>query len=232
MAGSTVRVLMVWRHRVLGEAVAASLEGHPGVVVVGTTGVPDDARRTLAARPVDVVLLDASVDAAAALELTFRLREELPRVRILPFGVPSNEAALALVEAGAEGCIPSDAALGELVAAVVELHRGERPVPLDLAARVAARIEELSDRATPCPAATGGGGRLSDRELEVLSLVARGLSNKEIAHRLDIRTSTVKNHVHAILGKLGVRGRREAVRISYERGVLRGPLRWRTLDEG
>lgn len=222
---------MVWRHRVLGEAVAASLAGYGGMAVVGVSGTHDEAVQLLAAERVDVVLLDASVAAASALELTVRLQEELPRVRVLPFGVPSHEAAVALIEAGAVGCLSSDAALDDLAEAVLAHRSGGGPACLDLAARVAARIEELSALVPPAPSAAED-LRLSERELEVLALLARGLGNKEIARRLGIRTSTVKNHVHAILTQLEVKGRREAVRRSYELGLLRGPLRWRTLEEG
>lgn len=222
---------MVWRHRVLGEAVATSLTGYDGMAVVAVSGVPEEAVQLLAAERVDVVLLDASVAAASALELTVRLQEEFPGVRVLPFGVPSHDVAVALIEAGAVGCLSNEAALDELAEAVLALRTGDRPASLFLTARVAARIEELSAR-TPPPASIED-LRLSERELEVLALLARGLGNKEIAQELAIRTSTVKNHVHAILTKLEVKGRREAVRRSYELGLLRGPLRWRTLnDEG
>lgn len=224
-----VRVLMIWRHRALGEAVAASLAKCSGIAVVGAAGSADEAARILAAERADVALLDASVDVAAARELAARLQEEFPRLRILPFGVPSHEAAVTLIEAGAAGCMSSEASLDELADAILESRSGGRPPSLDLAAEVAARIEELSARAAPPPGPSGPS--LSERELEVLVLLARGLGNKEVALRLDIRTSTVKNHVHSILSKLGATGRRQAVRIAYEQGVLRGPLRWRTLDD-
>ncbi|HSL84840.1 MAG TPA: response regulator transcription factor [Thermoanaerobaculia bacterium] len=225
-----VRVLMIWRHRALGEAVAASLAKCNGIAVVGAAGSADEAARLLAAERADVALLDASVDVAAALDLTAQLQEEFPRLRILPFGVPSHEAAVSLIEAGAAGCLSSAASLDELAEAILEGGSGRRPASLGLAAEVAARIEELSARAAPPPAAASA-PPLSERELEVLVLLARGLGNKEIAPRLDIRTSTVKNHVHSILSKLGAQGRRQAVRIAYEQGLLRGPLRWRTLDD-
>lgn len=230
MTVPSVRVLMIWRHRILGEAVAASLAGFREIAVVGVSGSPEDAARNLATDRVDVVLVDASVDAAGALALALRLQEEFPRVRVLPFGVPNERAAVALIEAGAVACLSSDAPLDELAEAVLALRSGGPPARLSLVARVAERIEELSVRAPAAPAPADD-LRLSERELEVLALMARGLGNKEIACRLDIRTSTVKNHVHAILSKLEVEGRREAVRRSYELGVLRGPLRWRPLDE-
>lgn len=225
-----VRVAVIWRHRVLGEAVAASLAGYDELTVVGVTGAREEAVRLLGTERVDVALLDASVGLASPLELAVRLKEDFPRVRLLAFGAPSDEAAVALIEAGAVGCLSNEAALDELAEAVLALRTGDLPAPLFLAAQVAARIEELSARMPP-PASSIEDLRLSEREIEVLALLARGLGNKEIARSLTIRTSTVKNHVHAILSKLEVQGRRAAIRRAYELGLLRGPLQWRTLDD-
>lgn len=228
----SVRVLTLWRHRALGEALAAALTADDRIAVVAATGDPDEAARVLARRMADVVLVDASLGVAPALDLVSRLQEELAGALLLPFGVPDQEAALALVEAGAAGYLPIEATLGEVADAVVDVRSGGRSASMAFAARVARRIEELVYRSGSLTLEGGeGGARLSDRELEVLALVARGLSNKEIAHRMDIRTATVKNHVHSILQKLGVAKRTEAVREAYERGLLRGPLRWRTLEE-
>lgn len=225
-----IRVWMIWSHRVLGEAVVASLRRHAGLLVVGVSGGAEETLRQLATQRTDLVLVDASVDAVATLELTARLQDELPRLRVLPFGVPTADAAVALIEAGAVGCLPHDASLDALAEAILAIRRGGQLAPLALAAMVAKRIEELSafGAVGPLPPPADS---LSDREVQVLRLMARGLGNKEIAERLGIRTATVKNHVHSILSKLGVRGRREAVRKAYERRLLRGPLRWRTLDE-
>jgi DNA-binding NarL/FixJ family response regulator len=227
-----VRVLTLWRHRALGEALAAALEADDRIAVVAVTGDPDEAARFLARPGVDAVLVDASLDLEPVLALVSRFREEAPRTRLLPFSVPDAEAALALVEAGATSFLPSEASLAEVADAVVDVHRGGRAASMEFAARVARRIEELLYRSgSQTPEAGEGVARLSDRELEVLALVARGLSNKEIAHRMDIRTATVKNHVHSILQRLGVPNRTDAVRAGYERGLLRGPLRWRTLED-
>jgi DNA-binding NarL/FixJ family response regulator len=229
-----IRVLMVWRHRVLGEAVAASLRGRTEVEVVAAAGEPGEAERILGRTPVDVVLVDASLEPAVAVEITHLLRDRYLGLQVLPFGLPREEDAVPFIEAGAGGFLCREASLDEVVEAVTGAARGLAPSSLPLAARVARRIEELDlgrrqDRRGGEAAAADFG--LTEREEEVLGAIARGLSNKEIAHRLGIRTATVKNHVHAVLVKLGVRRRREAVRLAYETGLLQGPFRWRPLDE-
>lgn len=227
---SRVRVLLVWRHRILGEATAARLKRRREVELVGATGRFTEAEGILRRAPVDVVLLDASLDAGRAVELTYALEERFPRLDVVAFGLPSEERAVELIEAGATDVLPSEATLGAVVRAVVATARGPAPTPLRLAARVAARIEELATTGSEGAPRPAGAAGLSDRELEVLTLVARGLRNKEIAHRLGIRTATVKNHVHAVLKKLAVRRRRDAVRRAYETGLLEGSFRWRVLD--
>lgn len=200
------------------------------VELVGATGRFSEAERILRRTPVDVLLLDASLDAGRAVGLIYAFKERVPRLEVVAFGLPSEDQAVELIEAGATAVLPSEATLGAVIRAVVATARGPEPTPLRLAARVAARIEELvPGRSEKTPGLAGAAG-LSDRELEVLTLVARGLRNKEIAHRLGIRTATVKNHVHAVLKKLAVRRRRDAVRRAYETGFLEGSFRWRVLD--
>lgn len=230
MSSTRVRVLMIWRHRLLTEAVAAALDRRARTEIVAVVGAVREAKRVLATEEVDVALLDVTQGLGTRLELAFRLTEEFPRLCLLPFGVRSDDEAVALVEAGSAGFLSRDASIEEVVQAVVELHDGGAPVPLAFAARVAARIEELERRVDRSPRSDEMTDHLSGREREVLVTLARGLGNKEIAHRLGIRTATVKNHVHSILTKLGVGRRREAVRRAYKTGLLRGPLRWARLD--
>lgn len=225
-----VRVLLVWCHRILGEATAASLAQRDDLEVVAATGRPAEAEGIVDREPVDVLLVDASLDGGPMAELIFALKDRCPGLRVVAFGLSSDERAVELIEAGADDVVTGEGSLEEVVRAVLGAGAGADPAPLALAARIAARIEELRTRRPPRRVESHGDGALSERELEVLDLVARGLRNKEIAQRLGIRTATVKNHVHSVLAKLGARRRREAVRIAYEEGLLDGPLRWRLLD--
>lgn len=224
-----VRALLVSRHRMLAETVERALRRRTRVRVDATAHRLDEALRVLDARWIDLVLLDASIEEEESIELTCGLTDRFPKVTIVPFGVSSTERMVAFVEAGAGHCLPRGASLEDLVAVVAGLRLGLTLCPLGLVARVAERIEALA-RQGAAPETCAAPPELSEREHDVLRLVARGLSNKEVAHSLDIRTSTVKNHVHSILSKLGVEGRREAVRMAYETALLRGPLRWGDLD--
>lgn len=233
-----MRVLVLWRHRILGEALAGALDERSEVSVVAATGSRREAEQVLRRSPVDTVVLDSAADPAWAEELVFRLKESPRRPRVLAFGLASEEQAVSLIEAGADGWLAREATLDEVVACLTGERPDGHPFPLSLAGRLAARIDELASRAprSPGPGANGhraaGVAALSNREAEVLVLVARGLGNKEIAHELGIRTATVKNHVHAILSKLGVGHRRDAVRTGYELGLLQGPFEWRPIDDG
>jgi len=227
-----VRILVLWQYRVLGEALAHALGARSEVAVVGTTGDPRQARDHLAREPADMLLLDASVRPERAVELAGELRQWLPELKVMPFGLVRSEDVLPFFEVGATGYLPGDASLEEAVAAVVEGDGGLPVWPLELAAELAARVEELSAQSTSerSMRIAPEDDPLSPREREVLVLVAQGLANKEVARELGIRTTTVKNHVHAVLTKLGATSRREAVQRAFERGLLEGPFRWCPLD--
>lgn len=226
-----IRVVVLWQYRVLGEALAHALDERPPVTVVGTTGDPRAAQRLLAREPADVMLLDASVEPELAVELAGDFRRRLPELKVMPFGLSRASDVLPFFEVGVSAYLPGDASLEETVAAVVDGDGWRTLWPMDLAADLAARIEELSTESgsegldAPVPLTP-----LSAREREVLHLMARGLANKEIARELGIRTATVKNHVHAVLTKLGANRRRDAVRVAFEGGLLEGPFRWCPLD--
>jgi two-component system, NarL family, nitrate/nitrite response regulator NarL len=151
----------------------------------------------------DVVLLSASIpDAVAALAT---LMHDVPGTRPLVLGIPENpDSLLALAEAGAAGYLAKDVSLEELDSAIAALMRDEMPCPPRVATVLARRLTALAADAT-----ARGGGPLTRREAEVAELVALGLSNKEIARRLEIQLRTVKNHVHQVLEKLHARRRTE-----------------------
>lgn len=222
---------MLWQYRVLGEALAHALDERPTVRVVGTTGDPRAAQKLLAREPAEMLLLDASVEPERAVELAGDFGRRLPELKVMPFGLSRVSDVLPFFEAGVSAYLPGDASLEQTVAAVVDGDGWHTLWPMDLAAELAARVEELSAEPgaagadAPAPVAP-----LSGREREVLHLMAQGLANKEIARELGIRTATVKNHVHSVLTKLGVRRRRDAVRVAFQGGLLEGPFRWCPMD--
>jgi DNA-binding NarL/FixJ family response regulator len=135
------------------------------------------------------------------------LRERRPGTPIVGFGVEEVEGeVLACAEAGLAGYVPCDASLDDLVMRIQSVFRGELMCPPRIAASLFRRLESASANAAPAATALA----LTSREREVLTLIGGGLSNKEIAGRLNIEVSTVKNHVHNLLEKLQVTSRAQA----------------------
>jgi DNA-binding NarL/FixJ family response regulator len=120
------------------------------------------------------------------------------------------------IEAGADGYVLQESSAARLAEAILSIHAGTLPCSSRIASLVLDRILELSRGREPDHEVEA----LTGREREVLQLIARRLSNKEIARQLGISNQTAKNHVHNILEKLGVHSRREAIRVALERGVL------------
>ncbi|PYQ63192.1 MAG: hypothetical protein DMF53_10845 [Acidobacteria bacterium] len=206
----TVTVTVAGRDRIFVEALTGWLGGRGDFRVV--------APEALVAG-VDVVLLDAGYRPEEALALAWSLDGRLAGAKMIVLGA-EEERVPDFVEAGVRGCLPRGAAAADLAAVIHETHAGRTRCSPRLAAALIARLQELSwGREAPA-------GRvpepLTPREIEILRLVAQGLSNKEVGRRLRIGFSTVKNHVHNILGKMTVHHRREAVRLAYECGLL-GP---------
>jgi two-component system, NarL family, nitrate/nitrite response regulator NarL len=201
------RVFVISRVCLYRDGLATMLVRRRQIDVVGTAANVADAARACHEARVwpDVVLLDtAGGDVGEAVEA---LRAALPGSRLVALTVPSREQELlAYVEAGVDGFVTVEASFSELVAAITSAARGEAlcspTVAAALIRRLAARAREL---AAPEPAVA-----LTAREREIAELIGGGLSNKQIARRLCIELPTVKNHVHHILAKLGVRGRHEA----------------------
>jgi DNA-binding NarL/FixJ family response regulator len=203
----TLRILVVVGVRMYREGLSASLANRAGLAVVGCAGSSQEAiERATAAAP-DVVIID--VGTHGSLDLIRQLRRSSPSARILAFAVEEDVAAIMeCAEAGAAGYVTAEVSLNDLVQAVRGLARGELScsprIASSLFRRVAEpRAAELSGRFRMKP--------LTIREGQVLSLIREGRSNKQIAMELAIAEPTVKNHVHNMLEKLGVRSRVQAV---------------------
>jgi len=159
--------------------------------------------------PPDVILLD-TVPADADVSIR-ALLAALPDVRVVALTVPNYETEiLAVAEAGIAGFVTSDASVAELVAAIESVARGEALCSPSVAAALMRRLASLARSWTDLDPIEP----LTTREREILELIDEGLSNKQIAQRLRIELPTVKNHVHHILGKLGVHRRAEAAALA------------------
>jgi DNA-binding NarL/FixJ family response regulator len=206
---SAVRVLVVDDQALFREALGTLLDARPEVEVVGEAGDGHQALERAAALTPDVVLMDLHMPVLDGIGATRRLRVEQPGVRVLALTTfDDDEDVFAALRAGALGYLLKDVSADRLVEAVQAAARGESVLQPSVAAKVVARFAQLDDapRARPQPLVVP----LSDRELDVLRLLADGRSNREIATALFLAEGTVKNHVTNVLAKLGARDRTQA----------------------
>ena len=206
---SAVRVLLVDDQALFREALGTLLDARPEVEVVGEAGDGHQALERAAALAPDVVLMDLHMPVLDGIAATRRLRVEQPGVRVLALTTfDDDEDVFAALRAGALGYLLKDVSADRLVEAVQAAARGESVLQPSVAAKVVARFAQLDDapRSRPQPLVVP----LSDRELDVLRLLADGRSNREIATALFLAEGTVKNHVTNVLAKLGARDRTQA----------------------
>jgi DNA-binding NarL/FixJ family response regulator len=209
------RVMVVDDHPMWREAVARDLAeaGHDVVATAGDGG--EAVRRAPAARP-EVVVLDLQLPVMSGVEVTRALVGADPTVRVLVLSASGEHAdVLEAVKAGATGYLVKSASRDELLAAVERTALGEAVFTPGLAGLVLGEYRRLST----VPASGPPAPQLTERETEVLRLVAKGLSYKQIAERLVLSHRTVQNHVQNTLNKLQMHNRVELVRYAIEQGL-------------
>ena len=209
MTGTPVRVLLVDDQALFREALATLLEVRPEIEVVGEAANGAEALDRVAGLRPDVVLMDLHMPVLDGIAATRRLRVEQPEVRVLALTTfDDDEDVFAALRAGAVGYLLKDVASDRLVEALLAAARGESVLQPSVAAKVIARFATLPDVSAPRPQPLVV--PLSDRELDVVRLLAEGASNREIAGALFLAEGTVKNHVTNVLAKLGARDRTQA----------------------
>jgi len=205
-----VRVLLVDDQALFREALATLLAVRDDVDVVGEAGDGDEALRRAVELAPDVVLMDLHMPVLDGIAATRRLRIEQPEIQVIALTTfDDDEDVFAALRAGAVGYLLKDVSSARLVEAVLAAARGESVLQPSVAAKVVARFAQLPDTA-PTPSPQPLVVSLSKRELDVLRLLADGLSNREIASTLFLAEGTVKNHVTNVLTKLGARDRTQA----------------------
>ncbi|NUT53417.1 MAG: response regulator transcription factor [Saccharothrix sp.] len=214
-----VRVLIADDQALFREALATLLEVQPEIEVVGEAGDGEQAVRLCARLRPDVVLMDLRMPVLDGIAATDRLRVEQPGVRVLALTTfDDDEDVFAALRAGALGYLLKDVSSARLVEALVAARRGESVLQPSVAAKVVARIARLpreEDAPVPRPLPVP----LSERERDVVRLLAEGRSNREIAGRLFLAEGTVKNLVTGVLAKLQVRDRTQAALRARELGL-------------
>lgn len=214
MAKKKIKVLVVDDHRLVREGLISLLRIHPDIEVVGEASNGDDA--VAKARPLepDIILMDISMPGMNGITATKVIRKDLPKAKVIMLTMLDQEGYVyEAVKAGATGYLLKNAGLEELVKAIKEVFKGGATLHPDAQAQLLKEYVFLARRNQD----TYG---LSDREIEVLQLLADGMSNKEIAANLYISTQTVKTHIAHIFDKLGVRDRTEAVAAALRRGLV------------
>jgi DNA-binding NarL/FixJ family response regulator len=204
-----VRVLVVDDQRLVREGIASLLDIQPGVEVVGTAADGREAvEQTLALSP-DVVLMDVRMPGMDGVDAMAVLAKRAPGSRVVMLTTfDDEEYVVQALRAGAAGYLLKDLPAAELAEAVRLAHAGVTQLDDAAARHVAAALKPRST------------GALTDRETEVLRLIAAGATNREIAGRLFLSEGTVKNHISRILSRLGLRDRTQAALYARDHGVL------------
>ena len=215
-----IRVLLADDQALVRAGFRALLDAQDDIQVVGEAGTGDEAVRLAGELTPDVVLMDIRMPGVDGLAATRQIAsdERLHGVKVViltTFGL--DEYVFEAIRSGASGFLVKDTEPAELVQAVRVVAAGEALLSPSVTRQL---ISEFAARAKE-PQAVRGLGELTDREREVVALVAEGLSNDEIARRLFMSPATAKTHVSRALGKLGARDRAQLVVIAYESGLVR-----------
>jgi DNA-binding NarL/FixJ family response regulator len=206
-----IRVLVVDDQRLVREGLTALIELVDDLELVGVAGDGAQAVDQVAAQQPDVVLMDLRMPGTDGVEATRRIRRDHPDVEVVVLTTHADdESVVAALRAGARGYLTKDAGMAEIARAVAAAHAGQALLAPQVQAQVLHGLS-AGDRSAP----------LTDRETEVLALIADGLSNAEIATRLVVSEATVKTHVNRIFAKTAARDRAQAVRWAYKHGVAR-----------
>jgi DNA-binding NarL/FixJ family response regulator len=193
----------------------------PDIAIVGESGTGTDAVRLAAQLRPDVVVMDIRMPGMDGIEATRRIKAEAPAIRVLMLTTfDDDENVYGALAAGASGFLVKDMALLDIIAAIRVVAAGDALLAPGVTRRV---IEEFADRrgaaARPAPRRRTLDG-VTERELEVLRLIGRGMSNSEIADQLFISVTTTKSHVARLLAKLDARDRVQLVIAAYEAGIV------------
>lgn len=209
-----IRVLVADDHQVVRAGIVALLAQQDGFAVVGEAGTGEEAvAQALAQRP-DVVLMDLQMPGMDGVEATRILREQVPGVHVLVLTTfDDDELIWGAIQAGAKGYLLKDSPPAALFAAVRDVAAGKTLIPPEILARLTQVIQQGGPGVQEEP--------LTEREHQILQLIAKGHSNKEIAATLFISDNTVKTHISNLFEKLGVRDRTEAVTKALRLGWLK-----------
>lgn len=203
---TSIRVLVVDDHPVVLAGLTSMLGTQRGIEVVGTASSGEEAMELLPGSHADVMLLDMRMPGMTGVDILHAMnRAKVATRAIILTSFETDEDIYRAVQAGAHGYLLKDAPQADMIAAIKMVSCGKRYFPPHIAERLAERMMRTN---------------LTGRELEVLQMLARGLTNKEIGRALEISGNTVRNHVNSIIEKLEVSDRTEAATTAIHRGLI------------
>ena len=214
MSGDSTTVLIVDDHDVLAESLALALEAEPDLTVVGRAGTLAEARRLLPRTRPDVLLLDVRLPDGDGVAAIPELLDAVPGVKVVVLTASTADHVLiSAIEAGACGYLSKTDGLSAVVGAVQAAANDEAVISSEMLARLLPRMRR---------GASAGATTLTEREREVLQLVARGLQNTAIADELHVSVHTVRNHIANLSAKLGAHSKLEALSLAIRTGLIAG----------
>lgn len=206
---SDIRVLVIDDHPVVRAGLASMLSSIPGLTVSGAASTGEEALQLIDREQPDVLLLDLRMPGITGIDLLKAIRAKpVPPKALVLTSYESDEEIYRAIEAGAQGYLLKSTPQAEIVTAIQAVHSGRHHIPPRIAARLAERMVRSA---------------LTQRELEILEMVVRGLTNKQIGNALGISENTARNHINSIIRKLDVSGRTEAATAAIQQGLVRMP---------
>jgi DNA-binding NarL/FixJ family response regulator len=217
-----IRVLIADDHAFFRRGLEAVLQGEVGLDLVGQASDGQEAVQIASEVVPDVVLMDIRMPKITGIEAARQMKEVAPSAKIVMLTISDEEEDLfEAIRAGASGYLLKDIPLDELADSVRAVYGGQSLINPSMAGKLLTEFATLARRDTEDePAKHAPAPKLTDREMEVLRLVARGLNNRDIAKELFISENTVKNHVRNILEKLQIHSRMEAVMIAVREKLI------------
>ena len=209
-----IRILLIEDNRILRDGISEMINGHKDLTVVAMSDGRHNALAKSGIKP-HVVLLDLGLDRQNSLDIVELMKKEFPGVKVIGMGLaPAQADIMEFVQAGADGFILKDATLEDVVNTIRSVAGGKTVLPSLMTSSLFFQIAEhalLKGKRN-----LRGATRMTQREKEIISLIVDGMSNKEIAGKLNIATFTVKSHVHNILEKLALHSRLQIANFSRE----------------
>jgi two-component system NarL family response regulator len=209
------RILIIEDNRVLRDGITAVLNGQPDMRVVATIGNGNNVLLKASQTKPHVILLDVGLTNFKESSVVESIREKMPEAKVIGMGfAPSQSDIIEFVEAGASGFILKDATVKEFLGTIRSVAQGVKILPPSLTGSLFSHVIELALKKKKGKITNAV--RMTNREREIIVLIADGLSNKEIAQQLNIATHTVKSHVHNIMEKLALHTRLQIAKYTRE----------------